>query len=201
MYGNTVVTAVTLAIGGNESRYPPFRTAHRAPPTRLPCSCDASLPPRLLRCAVPLGMAICMCCGAAGARFWEWGLFASPAVPRGVASPTPVSPDGAGGWCGCNAPVHRAEALGSASAVADANAPQGTKNGPNQSFLLQISFLPTVKSASGEGGCRGGGGSNPLLLRLSAVLIHPWGRVTTVSTATTHTHTHTHTRLKRDEQA
>ena len=46
----------------------------------------------------------------------------------------------------------------------------GTKNGPNQYFLLEVSFFATMKFGSG-----GGGGAPPLLLRLSAVLIDRWG--------------------------
>ena len=85
-----------------------------------------------------------MCCGAAGARFWEWGLFASPAVPRGVASPTPVSPDGAGGWCGCNAPVHRAEALGSASAVCRCKCPARANRPSGLAITVSCGQTPTA---------------------------------------------------------
>ena len=44
-----------------------------------------------------------------------------------------------------------------------------TKNGPNQYFLLAISFFSAMKSGSGGGGCRGAG-YTPLLLWLSAAL-------------------------------
>ena len=48
-----------------------------------------------------------------------------------------------------------------------------TKNSPYQYFLSKISFFPVMKSGSRGGGSKGGGGY-PLLLWVSAILIHRW---------------------------